>query len=75
MDIQTRKLEFIQEFLKVQNEELISRLERMLKNNDDEFNPFTIEEFNSRINQSLEDSKKDKVIESNELITEIEQWQ
>ena len=63
MDIQTRKLEFIQEFLKIQSEEIISRLERILKNIDDDFSPLTIEEFNSRIDQSLEDSKNDKVIE------------
>ena len=75
MDIQTRKLEFIREFLKIQSEEIISRLERILKNIDDDFSPLTIEEFNSRIDQSLEDSKNDKVIESNKLMAEIKQWQ
>ena len=75
MDIQTRKLEFIQEFLKIQSEEIISRLERILKNIDDDFSPLTIEEFNSRIDQSLEDSKNDNVIESNKLMAEIKQWQ
>lgn len=75
MDIQTRKLEFIQEFLKVQSEELISRLERILKNKEDDFSPFTIEEFNTRINQSLEDSNSDRIIESKELLAEIKQWQ
>ena len=75
MDIQTRKLEFIQEFLKIQSEEIISRLERILKNIDNDFSPLTIEEFNSRIDQSLEDSKNDKVIESNKLMAEIKQWQ
>ncbi|WP_209391411.1 hypothetical protein [Chryseobacterium sp. RR2-3-20] len=75
MDIQTRKLEFIQEFLKIQSEEIISRLEKILKNIDDDFSPLTIEEFNSRIDQSLEDSKNDKVIESNKLMAEIKQWQ
>ena len=75
MDIQTRKLELIQEFLKIQSEEIISRLERILKNIDDDFSPLTIEEFNSRIDQSLEDSKNDKVIESNKLMAEIKQWQ
>ena len=75
MDIQTRKLRFIQEFLKIQSEELISRLEKILINNEDNFNPFSIEELNTRIDQSLEDSKNDKVIESNDLLSEIKQWQ
>lgn len=76
MDIQTRKLEFIQEFLKVQSEELISRLEKLLKSsNDDEFSPFTVEEFNERIKQSMEDSKNENIIESEDLLSEIKQWQ
>ena len=33
MDIQTRKIEFIKEFLKLQNEELIIRLEEFLRTN------------------------------------------
>lgn len=74
MDIQTRKLKFIQEFLKIQSEELISRLEGILKDNND-FSPFTVEEFNSRIERSLEDSKNDKIIASDELLSEIKQWQ
>ena len=75
MDIQTRKLEFIQEFVKIQSEELISRLERILKSNDDNFEPFSLEEFNSRIDHSLQDSKKDRVTESDELLSEIKEWQ
>ena len=75
MDIQTRKIEFIQEFLKVQSEELISRLESVLKNKDDDFKPFTIEELNARVDKSLDDSKNDRVIESTVLRSEMEEWQ
>lgn len=74
MDIQTRKLKFIQEFLKVQSEELIYRLEKILSNNEGNFNPFSIEELNTRIDQSLEDSKNDKVTELSDLLSEIKQW-
>ncbi len=31
MDIQTRKFSFIQEFLRIQNEDVISSLEKLLK--------------------------------------------
>ncbi|MCJ8155784.1 hypothetical protein MKJ01_18710 [Chryseobacterium sp. SSA4.19] len=75
MDIQTRKLKFIQEFLKIQSEELIFRLEKILINNENHFDSFSIEELNTRIDQSLEDSKNDKVIESGDLLSEIKQWQ
>ena len=77
MDIQTRKIEFIQEFLKLQNEELISRLENLLRTNkskNDDFKQMTIDELNSRIDQSMEDSKSEKLTNSNDLIAEIEKW-
>ena len=75
MDIQTRKIAFIQEFLKIQSEELISRLEILLKNKDEEFKPFTTEEFNARIDKSLEDSENNRVIETNDLLSEMKLWQ
>ncbi|KQM34172.1 hypothetical protein [Chryseobacterium sp. Leaf201] len=75
MDIQTRKLIFIQEFLKIQSEELISRLEKILIGNEDQFNSFSIEELNTRIDQSLKDSENNKVTESDDLLSEIKQWQ
>lgn len=74
MDIQTRKIAFVQEFLKVQSEELISLLECLLKSKDEDIKPFTIEEFNERIDKSLEDSKNDRVTKSSQLLSEINQW-
>lgn len=77
MDIQTRKIEFIQEFLKLQNEELISRLEDLLrasKLKNDDFKQMTIDELNSRIDQSINDSKNDRLTNSDDLIAEIEKW-
>lgn len=77
MDIQTRKIEFIQEFLKIQNEELISRLENLLragKSKADDFKQMTIDELNCRIDQSMNDSKNDRLTNSEDLITEIEKW-
>ena len=79
MDLQTRELELIQEFLKIQSEDVISRLEKILrkenKNSDKEnFKPMTIEEFNSRIDQSMEDSKNGRLIESSELKAKIDKW-
>lgn len=79
MDLQTRKLEFIREFLKLQNEEVLSRLEKLLKKEKqsdkvDDVDPMTIEELNKRIDKSLEDSKNGKLIEVNDLIAEIEKW-
>lgn len=78
MDIQKRKIEFVQAFLKLQNEELITRLEQLLRSNkstkNDDLKPITIDEFNKRIDESLEDSKNNNVTTSNDLIAEIEKW-
>ncbi|MCC4211660.1 hypothetical protein [Leeuwenhoekiella parthenopeia] len=78
MDLQTRKLEFIKEFLKIQSEEVLSRLEKALKKEHLEeqfdFLPFTEEEFNFRIDKSLEDSKNLKLTEAHTLLEQIKKW-
>jgi hypothetical protein len=79
MDLQTRKLELIQEFLKIQSEDVISRLEKILRkenkiSENEDFKPMTIEEFNSRIDQSMEDSKTGRLIEASELKAKIAKW-
>jgi hypothetical protein len=79
MDIQTRKIEFIQEFLKLQSEEAISRFEEILRKENissgqEEFKPMSIEEFNSRIDQSMNDSKNGRLVSSSELKSKIEEW-
>jgi hypothetical protein len=62
MDLETRKIEFVQAFLKLQSEELISQLENLLKTKtnyeigeDADFKPMTVNEFNERIDQSEND--------------------
>lgn len=79
MDLQTRKIEFVQKFLKIQSEEVISRLEKILRkeiksSNQDDFEPMTIEEFNARIDKSMEDSKNGQLIEASDLKAKIEKW-
>lgn len=77
MDLQTRKIVFIQEFLKLESEKAISHLEQLLKKevkSDSAFQPMTIQEYQQRIDQSLEDSKDGKVTESDELLTEVQKW-
>lgn len=77
MNIEVRKIEFIQEFLKLQSEEVISKLEKILQkeiNHSDkrEIEPMSVSELNSRINKSMEDSKNGRLTEANELLAEIE---
>ena len=79
MDLQTRKISFVQEFLNLQSEEIISLFEKLLKNekmkmSSNELNPMTLDDFNERIDISLEDSKKGRLTESGKLLSEIEKW-
>ena len=79
MDLQTRKISFIQEFLNFQNEEIILRFEKLLKKEkkritSNKLEPMTLEEFNKRIDVSIEDSINDRITESSELLSEIEKW-
>lgn len=79
MDLQTRKLEFIKDFLKLNSEEAVIKLERLLKKQgqshfEPELSPMTVEELNSRIDRSLEDSKNGRLTDSKTLKSEIDKW-
>ncbi len=79
MDLQTRKISFVQEFLSIQNEEVVSRFEKYLKKEkismeEKVFKPMSIAELNRRIDQSEQDSINGRLIESKDLIKEIEKW-
>lgn len=58
MNIETRKIEFVQAFLNLQSEELISQFENLLKKtkgSEKELKPFTIEVLRERIAKSEDD--------------------
>lgn len=79
MNIEARKIEFVQEFLKLQSEEAISKLEKILrkeKNHSDnrKAEPMSVRELNRRIDKSMEDSKNGRLTEANDLLAEIEEW-
>ena len=72
MDLQTRKNEFIQEFLKLQSEELIAQFENLLKNKSipekTTVKPMSIKELNSRIDASEVDFKNGKFKTTEQLL-------
>jgi chemotaxis protein CheY-P-specific phosphatase CheC len=73
MDLQTRKIEFIQEFLKIQSEEAISQFEKLLKQKTklkvDSFKPLTKEELNDRIDKSEADFRAKRFKPSSEILS------
>lgn len=74
MDLQARKIAFVQEFLKLSNEKKITQLEHILRTNDEHLHPMSMEEFNGRIDKSLLDSEKDSVTEADDLLNEVKKW-
>lgn len=75
MDIQTRKLKFIQKLLKVQNKELISQLEQALIDyNRKHPEAFSIEGLNERIEKSEDDFKHGKFKTQEDLENQSTNW-
>ena len=79
MDIDGRKLSFVQEFLRISDEELIAKLERLLRSErskkmSKELNPMTMDEFNEMIDLSEDDFKNGRVTETKELLKIVETW-
>lgn len=79
MDLQTRKISFIQEFLKLQDEEIVTDLEAFLRKRriellENELKPMSLEQFNADIDQSLRDEKDGRVIELSQLRDKIKAW-
>jgi hypothetical protein len=79
MDIQTRKINFVQEFLRLRNIKLIEKLEKILledKAKDYEANlkPLSIDNFNKMIDKSIEDANQGNVVSARELKESIKKW-
>lgn len=79
MNLEARKISFVQEFLGLQNEEVIKRLETLLRksqkhSSQDVFVPMSLAEYESVIDLALEDSDSDKGKTTKELQQKIKQW-
>lgn len=77
MNLEARKIEFVQEFLKLQSEEVISLLENILKNEKREaeqhfFISMSEEQFNKRIDQSELDFQNNRFEDSATLLAKYE---
>jgi len=79
MDIQARKIRFVQEFLRVADDELVTKLERLLrierkKKLEEELSPMSLKEFNEIIDKSEDDFKNERVTEARNLLNQIDTW-
>ena len=79
VDIQTRKLNLIQELLKVQSEKLIEKLESIVEEEkklkyEANLKPMSLEEFNGAVDNSLDDAKHERIIGTDELKSISKEW-
>ncbi len=77
MNLETRKLSFIQEILRIQSEKTISRLETILrkeKNTSDKqiFEPMTQNELDNRIDKSESDFRNNRFKSSSKLLAKYD---
>jgi len=79
MDLQARKIQFVQEFLRLNNEKIISKFEQILhtekkKLYSENFSPMSLTDFNRIIDSSEDDAANGRVKESHELEKDIDSW-
>jgi hypothetical protein len=79
MDIQTRKINFVQEFLRLRNIKLIEKLEKILledkaKEYEANLKPLSIDNFNKMVDKSIEDATQGNVVDARELKESVKRW-
>ena len=79
MNLEARKISFIQEFLRLQNEEIVIGLEKLLHKRkaeliDKEMKPMSIEQFNSDIDNAEDDFRNGRIISASDLKAKVKKW-
>ena len=79
MTVEARKLHFIEEFLKVTDENIISQMEHLLRNEkrkqqENSLKPMNMNEFKHIIDKARDDVEQGRVISHENLKQEILSW-
>ncbi len=79
MDIQSLKINFIQEFLRLKNEQTVNTLIQVLRQEkkklyESEMKAMSHNEFNSIISQAENDAREGRVKDAKELKNDIKSW-
>jgi hypothetical protein len=79
MDLEARKINFVQEFLRIENENIINSLEKLLRKSKSELfeenlSPMSLDNFHADINRALNDSENDRMIKAEDLRVKVEKW-
>ena len=79
MNLEARKISLVQEFLKTDNEKLITALENLLYKRKTEFfeenlKPMSLEVFNKEIDKAINDEEDNRLIPAEDLKKKIQKW-
>jgi len=79
MDIHSLKLKFIQEFIKINSQELVLKLDKFLREEkkkmyEKEIMPMSYKEFHSIIDRAEEDVENHRIVEVDELNKQVKKW-
>lgn len=79
MNLETRKISLVQEFLRIDNEKIISALENLLHKSksesfDENLKAMSLDRFNNEIDKAIEDENNDRLININDLKNKIQKW-
>lgn len=79
MNLETRKISLVQEFLRIDNEKIINALENALhkiksENFDENLKPMSIEEFNDEIDMAINDVDNNRITNVVDLKNKIQKW-
>jgi len=79
MDIQTKKLKLIEDFLSISDEILLDKLDHLIKkekhkNYSKNLQPMSMDEFHEMVNEAIEDYEKGNTIPQEDLEKEVLSW-
>ena len=79
MNIQYRKLHFIQEFIRLADINLLNKFEKMLKEEREkmfeaEIKPMTMKQYEQRVDSAIDDFKNNRVTTGRKLKKDIATW-
>ena len=79
MNLEARKISFVQEFLRLQNEDIISGFEALLRQRkveliEQNLKPMSMDQYNAEIDQAMDDSKNGRMIKLEDLKAKVQKW-
>ncbi len=77
-NMQTRKLQLIQEVMRLKNEKIIKKHEEIFhqekKKGMKEFSQMTIKEYNALLDQAEDDSLNNRLFNAGDILRDIDAW-